>query len=153
LLFDGARVYFGWNALMRATAPDVETEVLHSFKTFLAAANLTDALDLRLKRSVDRQCLFTQRDALTLYIAYLIRLTEHAALLDVTLPREAHKCPRRYAYPSWKTGTAANTIMAAIFDMGASIAEMLGDDLFSEIGVSTDRIRAALNAAHISPGQ
>ena len=54
LLFDRGRIYFGWNALQRAGAADVEADILHSFKTFLAAPDLKEALRLRLKRSIDR---------------------------------------------------------------------------------------------------
>jgi hypothetical protein len=152
LLFDLERVYFGWNALKRAMAAEVVTDVLHSFKTFLAAADLQSALSLRLKRSVDRSGVFSQRDALVLYIAYLIRLTEHAASRDEALPNEARASMRRYAYPTWKTGAAANTIMAAIFDAAASASAFLGDELVSEAGVANDRVQAALALAARHPG-
>jgi molecular chaperone DnaK (HSP70) len=153
LLFDGARVFFGWNALKRATAPEVETDVLHSFKTFLAAADLNEALRLRLKRSVDRSGSFTQRDALVLYVAYLLYLTERAMALDPSLPAEAREAPRRYAYPTWRAGAGANTIMAGIFDAAASVAATLGERLVSEHGVDLQEARAALAAAFAQPGR
>jgi molecular chaperone DnaK (HSP70) len=152
LLFDGPRIYFGWNALKHAASTELATDVLHSFKTFLAAADLQEALRLRLKRSVDRSGAFSQRDALVLYVSYLLYLTEHAFALDPSLPAEARACPRRYAYPTWRAGADANTIMAGIFDAAASVAVALGDDLASPRGVDLERARAALDTAGREPG-
>lgn len=147
LLFDRGRIYFGWHARKRSVEQPLEVELLHSFKTFLAASDLNDALGLRLKRSVDRSGKFTQRDALTLYAAYLLRLTEKAMQADPRLPIEARSCPRRYAYPAWRTGAAANAILSDIFDTAASVAEALGDAMHDSEGVSGVAASAALARA------
>lgn len=152
LLFDEGRVHFGWNALKRATSDEVDTDILHSFKTFLAAADLKEALKLRLKKTVDRSGLFTQRDALVLYVSYLLFLTEQAARLDPSLPPEALVCPRRYAYPTWKSSADANMMVAGIFDDAAAVAAQLGPELVAEGGVDIQRAHAALVAAGRAPG-
>lgn len=153
LLFDSERVFFGWHARRRASEGALETEVLHSFKTFLAAADLAQALNLRLRRSVDRSGFFRQRDALVLYVAYLLHLVEVAAAGDPALPSEARACPRRYAYPTWRTGPAANAMLADIFDHAAVIADDLGDDLLDPAGVATERLQALLRTTTGAAGR
>ncbi|MBX9745777.1 MAG: Hsp70 family protein [Hyphomonadaceae bacterium] len=153
LLFDAGRVFFGWNARKRAADQPPDTEVLHSFKTFLASADLSEALSLKLKRTVDRSGRFSQRDALTLYVAYLLRLTERAMALDANLPREASQGLRRYAYPTWRTGAAANTMLAEIFDVASSLSDTLGEQMLSPQGAPADAALEALQRARPSPGR
>lgn len=152
LLFDRGRVYFGWNARKRSVEQAPDVELLHSFKTFLAASDLRDTLRLQLKRSVDRSGKFTQRDALTLYAAYLLRLTEKATELDPRIPVAARDCPRRYAYPTWRTGSAANAILAEIFDVAAFVADALGGAVHHPEGVSAEAALAALASAKPEKG-
>lgn len=153
LLFHDGRVFFGWNASRRASHEDVESEILHSFKTFLSAADLTQALGLRLKRSVERSNRLTQRDALVLYVAYLLHLVDAATASDQTIPQSAADCPRRYCYPTWRTGAAANAILAEIFDHAATIVEMFGDDLSRPNGIEIDAILPALQRRDIKMGK
>lgn len=148
LLFDRGQVFFGWNARKRANAEPSDAEILHSFKTFLAAADLKAALDLKLRRTIDRSGKFRQRDALTLFIAYLIRITERAMSADRQLPAEAADNLRRYAYPTWRTGAEANALLGQIFDHAAGIADALGDDMIAPTGIAAD---AALNALQQIP--
>jgi hypothetical protein len=152
LLFDSGRIYFGWNALKRASTAELDTQVLHSFKSFLAAADLKEALGLRLKRSIDRSGSFTQHNALVLYVAYLLHLTERAMALDTSLPQEALQSQRRYAYPTWRAGAAANTMLAAIFDQADSVATSLGADLINPEGIDANRANLALESARARPG-
>lgn len=152
LLFDNGRIFFGWNALKRASSAELDTQILHSFKSFLAAADLKEALGLRLKRTIDRSGAFTQHDALVLYVAYLLLLTERAMAMDEALPQEARQSPRRYAYPTWRAGASANTVLAAIFDQAAAVAQSLGPDLVAPEGVDANRARLALQSALARPG-
>ena len=153
LLFDRGRIYFGWHALQRAGEADVKSDILHSFKTFLAASDLKEALRLRLKRTIDRSGVFCQRDALILYVAYLLHLSERAALDDPALPPEARNCQRRYAYPTWRAGHAANTMVGAIFDAAAAVAVTFGDNLSNSAGIDQSGARRSLDAAMNSPGE
>lgn len=149
LLFDKGRILFGSAALEGANASEVEP--LQSFKTFLGARDLEEALSFRLRRSVDAAGGFTQRDALVLYTAYLMRLCERALALDPAVPAEGFSSPRRYAYPNWRPGALANGILSRIFDIAQGVNEHLGERLLANEGVSFEEARAALRAAYASP--
>lgn len=151
LLFDKGRILFGAAALDEANSAEVEP--LQSFKTFLGARDLEEALSFKLRRSVDASGLFTQRDALVLYSAYLMRLCERALALDARLPAGAHLSPRRYAYPNWRPGALANRILSNIFDIAQKLSEILGDGLLAREGVLFEDARAALKQAYNAPGQ
>lgn len=149
LLFDRQRIYFGASALARAD--QAETEPLQSFKTFLGARDLNESLDFRLRRTVDATTTFTQRDALVLYTAYLMRLTDSAIEHDANLPAEGACCPRRYAYPNWRPGNLANQVVAGIFDVAASVRDALGDTMMGAEGLPYATARAALGRAYATP--
>jgi molecular chaperone DnaK (HSP70) len=152
LLFDRGQIYFGAAAVERSNRADVECDPLQSFKTFLGAQDLDAALALRLKKTVDASGAFTQRDALVLYAAYLVRLTERAVALDETLPDHARACPRRYAYPLWRPGKMAHERVAQIFDEASTLAQTYGDALLSAEGVDAKQALTALAHARSHPG-
>jgi len=152
LLFDKERVHFGARAMAHARSGKATSTPLTSFKTFLAARDLNDTLTSRLLRTIDITGKFQQRDALVLYTAYLTRLVERAILRDQTLHPRLLTRPRRFAYPRWRPGSAANEYLAAVFDQAAAIAAELGDALCSEEGVELHAARAALDKARVQPG-
>ncbi|MES1158695.1 MAG: hypothetical protein ABUL42_02260, partial [Terricaulis silvestris] len=78
LLFEAGRVNFGALALERANDPVSRADPLHSFKTFLASRDLEQAIHLRLRRNVDESNAFSQYDAIVLYTAYLLVLSDRA---------------------------------------------------------------------------
>jgi molecular chaperone DnaK (HSP70) len=151
LLFDKGRVLFGAAALDEANSAEVEP--LQSFKTFLGARDLEDALGFKLRRSVDASGLFSQRDALVLYTAYLMRLVETALARDAHVPAGAHLSPRRYAYPNWRPGARANQILAGVFDIAEAVSQNLGEALLARTGINFEEARRALKDAYAAPGQ
>lgn len=146
LLFGHERIHFGSAALEQAAASAVSCDPLHSFKTFLAASDLPQAINLKLRRNVDPLCDFSQRDALVLYVAYLLRLSELAAD-SAGLPTLT---PRRYAYPLWRPGDEANRLVHAIFNEAATVAASL-DSLHRPGGLERRDARDALDAARRAP--
>lgn len=154
LVFDREheRVFFGGRAMARARSGETASVPLVSFKTFLAARDLNDTLTSRLLRTIDITGRFQQRDALVLYTAYLTRLVERAVLRDQRLHPRLLTRPRRFAYPRWRPGSAANVYLAGVFDQAAAIAAALGDALLDPAGVDLAAARAALDAARTQPG-
>lgn len=151
LLFAGDRVRFGQNALDYALEADPDVDVLRSFKTFLGAANLNEALRFQLRRSIDRTSRFSQRQALILYLAYLLRLTD-AAIQQESALAPAERAPlRRYAHPSWRDGASATKLMSGLFDEAQSVALKLGSALTAREGVAAEEAMRALAIAQNSP--
>ncbi|MGE3142121.1 MAG: Hsp70 family protein [Hyphomonadaceae bacterium] len=149
LLFDNGRIYFGAHALERAS--DAEANLLQSFKMFFGAHDLDEALRSRLRRDVDASGQFSQRDALVLYVAYLMRLAENAMAADPGLPQEALLAPRRYAHPQWRAGAMANVVMTAIFDEAAALPAAVTAAALSPEGLEAPAARAALDEARQRP--
>ncbi|MBI1188938.1 MAG: hypothetical protein GC206_16655 [Alphaproteobacteria bacterium] len=154
LLFDRDhdRVFFGGRAMARARSGETTSVPLVSFKTFLAARDLNNTLTSRLLRTIDITGRFQQRDALVLYTAFLTRLVERAVLSDQRLAPRLLTRPRRFAYPRWRPGSAANVYLAGVFDQAAAIAESLGDALLDPAGLELAAAGAALDAARTRPG-
>ena len=149
LLFDEARIYFSSRALERACYENAATDPLHSFKTFLAAGDLAQAINLRLRRNVDQHCEFTQRDALVLYTAFLLQLIDGAVGAEGLAGADA---PRRYAYPLWRPGDDANRLITCLFDEAAALKASLGASITDIEGLDRNVARQALAAARQAPG-
>ncbi len=152
MLFHRQRVYFGLRAVETAGADDCESELLQSFKMFLAPRDVGQSLALKLKRTTDPSDLFSQRDALTLYTAYILALTERAARFEPNISDEARSSPRRYVYPIWEPDTHANAVVARLFDEADAIAARLGDELVDSQNLSVNTAREALDEARVRPG-
>ncbi len=145
LLFGHERIYFGSAALEHA-ASSVSCDPLHSFKTFLAASDLPRAINLKLRRNVDPLCEFSQRDAIVLYVAYLLRLSELAAA-SAGLPT---RTPRRYAYPLWRPGDDANRLVHEVSNEAATVSAAL-NALTAPGGLERQEAKDALAAARSAP--
>lgn len=151
LLFDTEYILFGSAALERAAQPDSSTDPLHSFKTFLGSRDLDTAIALRLRRNVDEQGEFTQRDALVLYASYLLRLVEVALARTVGVPEGAAQAPRRYAFPLWNPGDRANEVVREIFNEAQALCNMLGPAIENPDGITRKLARHALDHARQAP--
>ncbi|QGZ93367.1 Hsp70 family protein [Terricaulis silvestris] len=152
MLFDRDRIHFGIRATEAASHEECISELLQSFKMFLAARDVEESLSLKLKRTTDPSNLFTQRDALTLYTAYVLSLTERAIKREPRLSNDAHISQRRYAYPIWGPDTKANAVVARLFDEAQAIVTELGGDLVEADSLAFEVARASLDRARSKPG-
>ena len=151
---DGGRIYFGPMALEHARR-GVETarDPLISFKTVLGATNVQEALNSRLRPSMDPTGTLIQRDALVLYIAYLDQLIREALELAPNMPNGVAAAKRRYTSPVWRPGSGVDLAFESIFNEAAAISQRLGR-LFLEQGegISIAQCKDALDRAAATPG-
>ena len=124
LLIDKGSVWFGPSAIRRARELGGKADLLRSFKTFLAAGDLDEALALKLRRSADPTASYTHRDAILIYLAYLLDIVDRTAKADPDLAGEAGRTPLRFAHPMWRRGLASTAVVAHLFDEAAMIREM-----------------------------
>jgi molecular chaperone DnaK (HSP70) len=153
MFVDGGRLLIGPPAF-RAAATQTRSgrEAIISFKTVLAARDLDAALSLQVKRSIDPTGSLSHREALTLYLAYLDRLTRHAIAADARLPDDAALAPRRYTTPIWRQREDADRAIGRLFDEAAAVSERLGDALIQREGVSIAQTKDALTRAAATLG-
>lgn len=144
---DGGRILFGPAALDRARAQE-GGEPLLSFKSVLAARDVSQALALKVPHSVDPTRTFTYRDVLSLYLAYLDHLVRRA-LADKG--HDAGAITWRYTSPIWRTHEDARAAFAGLFDEAAGVALTLGPTLTFADGVSIAHARHALDLAVRAP--
>ncbi len=153
LYVDAGRVYFGPAALDQARR-GVETnrDPLISFKTVLGATNVEEALQARLRPSMDPTGTFRQRDALVLYIAFLDQLIREAVDLAPNVPNIVANAKRRYTSPVWRPGSGADKTYERIFNEAAAVSHRLGKLLLDPVGISIAQCKDALDRAAAQPG-
>ncbi|MDX2236143.1 MAG: Hsp70 family protein [Hyphomonadaceae bacterium] len=152
LLFHDGRVRFGAAALEASEDAAVTSEPLLSFKTFLSARDYDVALAMNLPRSIDESAAFRQRDALVLYSAYLLALTDRALAGVANAPNAASGCPRRYTHPLWKAPVVDAAFMQRVLNEADAVRGALGEAMFGLDGVSMADASAALTDAVKRPG-
>jgi molecular chaperone DnaK (HSP70) len=151
---DDGRLYFGPAALQHAhRGVDTARDPLISFKTVLGASNAQEALQSRLRPSMDPTGTFKQRDALVLYIAYLDQLIREAIDLAPNMPRGVADTKRRYTSPVWRPGSGVDLAFEAIFNEAAAVSQRLSRQfLLQGEGISIAQCKDALDRAAMAPG-
>jgi molecular chaperone DnaK (HSP70) len=151
---DDGRVYFGPQALTHAhRGVDNARDPLISFKTVLGATNVQEALQTKLRPSMDPTGTFKHRDALVLYIAYLDQLIRESLDLAPNMPRGIVNSPRRYTSPVWRPGSGIDQSFEAIFNEAAAVSQMLSRQfLLQGEGISIAQCKQALDRAAAAPG-
>jgi molecular chaperone DnaK (HSP70) len=149
ILVDGGRVYFGPSAYEHAR--NVGGDPLLSFKTVLGARDVNEALNQKLRPTIDPTGTFRLRDALVLYLAYLDQLIREAIKLPLNLPAGVVHVPRRYTSPVWKAGGGTDRIFEGIFNESAALSARLGKLLLARDGISIAQCRDALDKARVTP--
>jgi molecular chaperone DnaK (HSP70) len=153
LYVDNGRLFFGPTAYEHARrGVEDQRDPLLSFKTVLGAKNLEEALNSKLRPSVDPTGTFRQRDALALYLAYLDQLIREAIDLAPNIPAHAANAPRRYTSPVWRPGSGIERVLVQIFAEGSAISQKLGHLLLGPAGISIAQCRDALDKAAAAPG-
>ncbi|MBK6705821.1 MAG: hypothetical protein IPL62_03600 [Caulobacteraceae bacterium] len=151
---DDGRVYFGPQALQHAhRGVDTARDPLISFKTVLGATNVQEALQTKLRPSMDPTGTFKHRDALVLYIAYLDQLIREALDLAPNMPRGIVNAKRRYTSPVWRPGSGIDTSFEQIFNEAAAVSQQLSRQfLLQGEGISIAQCKDALDRAARAPG-
>ncbi|MCC6789909.1 MAG: Hsp70 family protein [Hyphomonadaceae bacterium] len=153
MFVDQGRILFGPRALERARAcVAVERDPILSFKLILAARDIEQALNLKVRPSVDPTGTLRYRDALVLYLAYLDQLILAAIHRDETLPQDLLGAPRRYTSPIWRTRAEGDRAMARLFDEAAIVSARLGSMLLASDGASIAQCKDALDKAQQALG-
>lgn len=151
LFLTQGRIHFGQRALARAEAEsDSGREALLSFKTILAAPDLEAALAARAPRAVDPHGLFSRRDLVVLYLAWLLTLVDAAASAGgVLTPGHARL---RYTRPGWRPEAvdASHHVVARLIDEADMAAAICGARLRDEGGLDLEEARRALERAAAS---
>ncbi len=149
---DQKRILFGAAARRRADALATEKrQALRSFKTMLSVSDLDRALNTSAPVSIDPHRLFTMRDLMVLYLAYLTAAIDRAVSEDPLLA-ELGEFERRYAAPSWRGGDSVGQHEAVLelFGEAAALRTLL-EDVLSPQGVAIDAAPAALAHARAAP--
>ena len=151
---DEGRLYFGPQALEHAhRGVDTARDPLISFKTVLGATNVQEALQTRLRPSMDPTGTFKQRDALVLYIAYLDQLIRESLDLAPNIPRDVINAKRRYTSPVWRPGSGVDLAFESIFNEAAAVSQKLSRQfLLQGEGISIAQCKDALDRAAAAPG-
>lgn len=153
LYVDNGRLFFGPTAYEHARrGVEDQRDPLLSFKTVLGARSIEEALNSKLRPSVDPTGTFRQRDALALYLAYLDQLIREAIDLAPNIPNAAIYARRRYTSPVWRPGSGVEKIFEGIFNESAAISQKLGHLLLGPAGISIAQCRDALDKAAAAPG-
>lgn len=150
---DGGRLFFGPAALEHAhRGVEAARDPLLSFKTVLGASNVQEALQTKLRPSMDPTGTFKQRDALVLYLAYLDQLIREAIDLAPNMPNGVANSKRRYTSPVWRPGSGIDLAFEGMFNEAAAISQKLGGLLIDKEGISIAQCKDALDRAAASPG-
>jgi molecular chaperone HscA len=154
LYVDGGRLYFGPAALDHARrGVETQRDPLLSFKTVLGATNVQEALQMKLRPSMDPTGTFKQRDALVLYLAYLDQLIREALDLAPNMPRGVIAARRRYTSPVWRPGSGVDLAFEGIFNEAAAVSQKLSRlFLTQQEGISIAQCKDALEKAAVMPG-
>ncbi len=146
------RIAFGAAAGLAEAAGKGARMALRSFKTLLSVSDLDRALNTGAPSSIDPNRLFTMRDLIVLYLAYLLAAIDRATALDPELAAvEAFHW--RYAAPAWRSGDSAGLhgSIVALFAEAQALAEALGDELLAPEGISLAQAEQQLIAAQQAP--
>lgn len=150
---DGGRLFFGPAALEHAhRGVEAARDPLLSFKTVLGASNVQEALQTKLRPSMDPTGTFKQRDALVLYLAYLDQLIREAIDLAPNMPNGVANSKRRYTSPVWRPGSGIDLAFEGMFNEAAAISQKLGGLLIDKEGISIAQCKDALDRAAAAPG-
>ena len=153
LYVDAGRLYFGPAALEHARrGVEGARDPLLSFKTVLGATNVAEALNAKLRPSMDPTGTFKARDALVIYLAYLDQLIREAIDLAPNIPNAVVDARRRYTSPVWRPGSGMDKTFERIFDEAAAVSLRLGSLLLQPEGVSIAQCKDALDRAAVVPG-
>jgi len=143
-------VKFGVEAVLHAgDLAASKRQALRSFKTLLSAADLDRALETFAPLSIDPHRIFTQRDLIVLFLAYLIRAIGRAQAADPELAGALVR--RRYALPAWRGGVSMHGRITALFSAAEAVAARLGDRMFEADGVELAAAVDALKQAGAPP--
>jgi molecular chaperone DnaK (HSP70) len=151
---DQGRIFLGPAALEYARrGVESARDPLISFKTVLGATNVHEALQTKLRPSMDPTGTLKQRDALVLYLAYLDQLIREAIDLAPNMPSGIANARRRYTSPVWRPGSGVDLAFEAIFNEAAAVSSRLGKLLLqAQEGVSIAQCKEALDRAAAAPG-
>jgi hypothetical protein len=154
LYLENERVFFGHNgwARLRSGGDAREREALLSFKSLLAASDLSRSMDYGVSRRIDPDGAFRSRDLLVLFLAFLIHRLYAAQSDDAVLARSSPST-YRWASPHVLGQNAAirHAMIARMFDEAFVVAEDLADALANEDGVSFVLAQKALRRAASTP--
>ncbi|MFT3729321.1 MAG: rod shape-determining protein [Terricaulis sp.] len=140
---DDTRVLFGAAALERANVlSDRKRIALRSFKTLLSTSDLERALNTMAAAAIDPQRVFTMRDLLVLYLAYLNAAVDRAIAADPMLAGASLE--RRYAAPAWRRGDSAGLHNEVLRLFGEADALRATLDVSTPDGVSIDDAKRAI---------
>ncbi len=143
-------VLFGAQAVQEAGAAAAsKRQALRSFKTMLSAADFDRALAAFAPLSIDPHRMFTQRDLIVLYLAYLSGAIARAVAVDSELT--GAEIRRRYALPAWRGGQSMHARITALFSKAEAVAARLGDALFDPAGIPLATAADALKHAGEPP--
>lgn len=150
---DDDRILFGRTALTRAdTLAYKKRQALRSFKTLLSVSDLDRALNTGAAASIDPHRVFTMRDLVVLYLAYLLAATDRAVRADPVLS-EASAIERRYAAPAWRSGDSQGLHAAVVrlFGEAEALRAALGEKILSPQGLTLKSVSEALPGSLSSP--
>ncbi len=152
LYVDNGRLHFGPIALdLARRGVEDSRDPLLSFKTVLGARNLEEALNTKIRPSVDPTGTFRHRDALVLYLAYLDQLISEALELAPNMPPGTALARRRYTSPVWRPGSGIERTFEGIFNEAAAVSFKLGRLFHDRTGISIAQCKDALDKAAASP--
>ncbi|MES1203083.1 MAG: hypothetical protein ABUS57_16730 [Pseudomonadota bacterium] len=150
LFIEDSRVFFGEDAWRRwlAADPAKDRQAFTSFKTLLAARDLARALEARAQKRIDPQRRFTLRDLLVLYFAFLLIRIERGHRADTAISAIPH-ARLRYTHPAWGGAEEEDRhrYIPRLIDEGGYVAQVIGDQIESEAGLSVDTALDALGRA------
>ncbi len=150
---DEERILFGPAAIERAEAmASRKRTALRSFKTLLSVSDLDRALNTAAAGSIDPHRLFSMRDLVVFYLAYLLAAIERAVAADPILA-PVENFERRYAAPAWRGADSAglHNVVVRLFGEAEAVAEVVGEQLLSVRGIAIKSARSALAAARTTP--
>jgi|CXWL01.1.fsa_nt_gi molecular chaperone DnaK (HSP70) len=150
---DDERVLFGPAAIARAEALTHKKRLaLRSFKTLLSVSDLERALNTSAPTAIDPHRIFTMRDLIVLYLAYLLAAIERAVSADPDLSEGAFD-ERRYAAPAWRSGDSAGLhgVVVELFGEAEALAAREGEQLLAPQGLALAKVQSALLAAQANP--
>jgi hypothetical protein len=151
LFLTGEAIHFGPRAAAaRGQCGDAQREMLHSFKTVLAANDFQAVLDMNPPRRVDPDGSFTWRGLLVLYLAYLLELIDQARPAEVGDFLGPHSTARlRYSRPAWlpAQSAAAHAAMVELFAVAGAVKKQIGAVMLEARGLSYVNAKECLQRA------
>lgn len=148
LLIDDDAILFGAAAIGRANSlPHGKRMALRSFKTLLSAEDLERALNTAAPASIDPHRVFSMRDLMVLYLAYLSAAVDRALAADTKIAGAGLR--RRYAAPAWRDGDVEvmHRVVIDLFAEADALRADLRDKAFIGAGVEIAAAQKAIASA------